>query len=89
MRRSIKPRSNGNSDGCRVLGWRLESWSVASRQRRCCHLRPTGVRTADQKVCGGLHYHSAAVCPEGSSPPHCLEPGLPLTKNPDCVFLSD
>ena len=52
-------------------------------------LRPTRVRTTDQKVCGRLHYHSATACPDSSSPPHCLEPGLPLTKNPNCVFLSD
>ena len=36
--------------------------------------------TADQKVCGRLHYHSATACTWYPFPPHCLEPSLPLTK---------
>ena len=47
-----------------------------------------GVGTADLKVCGRLHYHSATACSDIGRPPHCLEPSLPLTKNPNCVFLS-
>ena len=85
----IKPRGNGNAADCRVIDCWFESWSDDCRTRRRRHLRPTRVQTADQKVCGRLHYHSATACPENSSPPHCLEPGLPLTKNPNCVFLSD
>ena len=82
----IKPRSNGNAANCRDLGQRLESWSVDCLWRRHRHVRPTGVGTADQKICGRLHYHLATACPENSSPPHCLETGLPLTKNPKlCV----
>ena len=78
--------SNGNAAGGRLLDRRFESLSVDCHRRR---RRPTGVGTADQKVCGRLHYHSATACPEDSFPPHCLGPRLPLTKNPNCVFLSD
>ena len=59
------------------------------RPRRCCRIGRTRVRTADQKVCGQLHYHSATTNPDTICSPHCLDPCLPLTKNPKCVFLSD
>ena len=85
----IRPRSNGNVADCKVLGRRFESWLVDCRRPCRRHLRPTRVQTADQKVCVRLHYCSATACPENSGPLHCLEPGLPLTKNPNCVFLSD
>ena len=58
-------------------------------RRRRRHFPPTEVRTADQRVCIRLHYHSTTAYPENTFPPHCLEPSLPLTKNPNCVFLSD
>ena len=58
------------------------------RQRRR-HIGRTGVRTADQKVCGRLHYHSATTYCETSRSPHCLDPCPPLTKDPKCVFPSD
>ena len=70
--------SSGNAPSCRILGRRFESWSVDAR-----------VRTAPQKVCGRLHYHSATAYAEISRSPHCLDPCLPPTKNPKCVFLSD
>ena len=36
-----------------------------------------------------LHYHSATASTLGHQSPQCLWPCLPLTKNPNCVFLSD
>ena len=84
-----KPGLNGNAADCKLLGRRFESLSDSSHGRHRRHVCPTRVQTADPKVCGRMHYHLATACPEDSSPPHCLEASLPLTKNPNCVFLSD
>ena len=65
-----KPRSNGTAADCRILGWRSEPWSVDCGRWRRHHVRPTGVQTADQKVCGQLHYHSGTACPVDHFPPH-------------------
>ena len=86
---SQQTRSNGNAADCRLLGRRLESLSDDCHPRRRRHVRPNRVRTADPKVCGWMRYHPAIACPEDNGPPHCLEPSLPLTKNPHSVLLSD
>ena len=66
----------------------FESWTVNCHRLHRRHVRPTRVRSADQKDCGKLHCHSATTCPRGKCTPHCSEPSLPLTQNPTCVFLS-
>ena len=71
----IKPRLNGNAADRRGLGPRFDSWLVNYRRRGCRRVRPTRVRTAEQKVRRRLHYHLATACPENSSCPRCLEPG--------------
>ena len=68
------------------LGRRFKS---CSGRRRRCGIGRTGVRTANQKVCSHLHYHSATANPDTCCSPNCLYPCLLLTKNPKCVFLSD
>ena len=40
--------------------------------------RLTRIRTADQHVCGWVHYHSTVA--RFDSSPHCLKPSLPLKK---------
>ena len=84
-----RPRSNGNTTVCRFLGRRLDSLLDDCHQRHRRHLRPTRVRTADPKVRGRMHYHSAIPCHAHNGPPHCLESSLPLKKSPNCVFLSN
>ena len=37
---------------------------------------------------GGQNQKILLPYPDSTSPPHCLEPSLRLTKNPNCVFLS-
>ena len=61
----------------------------ARRRRRRCRIVRTNVGTADQKSSGRLHYHSATAKSVTVCSLHCLDPCLPLTKNPNCVFLSD
>ena len=60
----IKRRLNGNAAGRKVLGRRFQSLSFDCRWRRRRHFRPTGVRIANKKVCGQLHYYSASACLE-------------------------
>ena len=70
----IQPWSNGNALGCRILGRRIvPGWTATAAP---LHIGRTRVRTADQKVGGCLHYHSAAAYAETNSFPHCLEPCL-------------
>ena len=71
-----------------LLGRRFESWPVEAGGGAAAAML-TGVRTADQKFCSRLHIHLATAHPETSMSLHCLDPCLPLTKNPKCVFLSD
>ena len=70
------------------LGRRFESWSVDAG-RGAAAVLATGFEPPTKKFCSCLHYHSATANPETNCFPHCLDPCLPLTKNPKCVFLSD
>ena len=80
-----KQRSSGNVADCRIAGRRFESWSAGYCFWRRRHCRPTGIRTANLRIRGWLHYHSTASCSDSSCPPHCLEPSLPLEKkNANC-----
>ena len=36
--------------------------------------RPARIRTADEKICSRLCYHSTVVCCDSVAHPHCLEP---------------
>ena len=70
-----------------VQFWSADFWRRRQRQRR--QSGQTGFRTADQTDAGRLHYHSATAWNASNRPPCCLGPHLPLTKNPNCVYLSD